>query len=72
MLPYIKNFPNLNLYNDDAVSVCRNCGDDHLTWSGYYYTNVSRYKGWRCDNCGTIGRSRFSDLETDKKKSVII
>lgn len=70
--PFIKNFPNLNLYNDDNTSVCRNCGSDDISWGGYYYTNVSRYKGWRCNNCGAIGRSRFSDLKKEKNKSVLV
>ena len=72
LLPYIKNFPNLNLYNNDDTTVCRNCGSEDIAWSGFYYTNVNRYKGWRCNDCGAIGRSRFSDLSKDKKKSVVI
>ncbi len=70
--PYIKNFPNLNLYTDENISVCRNCGSEDLAWSGYYYTNVNRYKGWRCNSCGAIGRSRFSDLDKDKKDCILL
>lgn len=70
--PFIKNFPNLNLYTNENTQVCRKCSSPDLTWSGYYYTNVSRYKGWRCNNCGAIGRDRYSDLDKDKKKSVVV
>ena len=69
--PYIKNFPNLNLYTEEETTVCRNCGCKDLKWGGYYYTNVSRYKGWRCNNCGAIGRDRYSDLSPEKRKTIV-
>ncbi len=70
--PFIKNFPNMNLYSNENTTVCRNCGSSDLSWSGYYYTNVNRYKGWRCNSCGAIGRDRHSDIDKEKKDTVIV
>ena len=70
--PYIKNFPNMNLYTEENTTVCRNCGSKNLTWSGYYYTNVNRYRGWRCNSCGAIGRDRHSDIEKEKKETIVV
>lgn len=72
MRPYIRNFPNLNLWEDGLVSVCRNCGSRNIYWSGYYYTNLNKYKGWRCDDCGAIGRNRFSMTSTEKRRFLIV
>ena len=73
MRPYIKNFPNMNLWSEESISVCPNCGSSELDWGiKPYYTFTGRYKGFRCLNCGAIGRSRFSDLDKDKRKRVVI
>ena len=69
--PYIKTFPNLNLYDEGVSSICRNCGSPDIYWSGYYYTNLNKYKGWRCNNCGAIGRSRYSSVTKEKRLTIV-
>ena len=70
--PFIKNFPNLNLWSEENVSVCPNCGSKDLNWNGkYYYTYTGRYKAFRCDNCSAIGRSRELDLSKEKRKTIV-
>lgn len=72
--PWIKSHPNVNLYQEftgekDEVS-CANCGSHDITWNSKYYTPAGRFEAFRCDSCGAIGRSRYSDLSTDERKSL--
>lgn len=70
--PFIKGHPNLNLWSEDNVSVCPNCGSDKLKWEGnHYYTYTGRYAQFRCGNCGANGRSRVLDLDKEKRTSVV-
>lgn len=70
--PYIKNHPNMNLWNEENVSVCPNCGSNKLAWGDkYYYTYTGKYKAFRCENCAAIGRSRTLDLDKEKRKTVV-
>lgn len=69
--PYIKGHPNLNLWNEDNISVCPNCGDSNLLWNKPYYTYTGYYNGFRCLNCGATGRSRYLKISKEKRKSVV-
>jgi hypothetical protein len=69
--PFIKGHPNLNLWSEDNISICPNCGSEKLNWNGHYYTYTGRYKAFRCTNCGATGRSRVLDLEKEKRATVI-
>jgi hypothetical protein len=68
--PWIKGHPNLNLWSEEEVSVCPNCGGQ-ITVSGDYYTPISRYDAWRCDDCGAVGRSRSRNIDLEKSKLVV-
>ena len=70
--PYMKSHPNVNLYRnmEDGVTRCPTCGCAELNWNGKYYTPAGRFKAFRCLDCNTIGRSRFSDLSTAERKSL--
>lgn len=69
--PYIKNHPNLNLWSDENISLCPNCGSPKITWNGSYYTYTGQYDAFRCDSCGAIGRSRKSTLDKAKNKTAV-
>jgi len=70
--PWIKSHPNVNLYQDykgkDDTIRCAHCASDDIIWSGKYYTPAGRFNAFRCDSCGAVGRSRYSDLSTDERK----
>lgn len=60
--PWIKSHPSLSLYMDVDVPVCENCGSIDIEFKGKYYTtNVNRYKAFRCNECGAIGRNRYAE-----------
>ena len=65
--PWMKSHPNVALYIDTEETLCTNCGNENLTWGGKYYTPAGRFKAFRCDKCGAIGRSRLSDLDKETR-----
>lgn len=64
MLPWIKNHPNMALYNESDDLVCTNCGSEHLKRRGYSYTSVGKYQRYVCEDCGTWMRGRKSEYLT--------
>lgn len=64
--PWVKSHPNIGLYVTTDVPVCPACGSENLTWQGYYYTPMNKYKAFRC-GCGAIGRARSSDVSPKEK-----
>lgn len=69
--PWIKSHPNLGLYMDTDKSVCPNCGNENLSWKGFYYTPAGRFRSFRCNSCGAIGRSRYSDLSKEERLKLV-
>ena len=70
--PWIKSHPNLGLYIDTEDTVCTNCGNKNLTLGGNYFTPAGKYRSFRCDSCGAIGRSRISDLDKEEKARLLL
>jgi hypothetical protein len=70
--PWMKGHPNVALYIDTDEKLCTNCGNEELTWGGYYYTPAGRFKSFRCDACGAVGRSRTSDLDKETKARLLL
>ena len=74
--PWMKSHPNIALYIDIdtavAETVCTNCGNIDLTWDGFYYTPAGKYKAFRCDECGAIGRSRTSCLTKEERAKLLL
>lgn len=68
--PWIKGHPNWALFVDTDTEVCTNCGSQELTWRGRYFTPAGRYKAFRCQSCGAIGRSRYSDLTKEDREKI--
>ena len=51
LLPWIKNAPNVNLFND--VQGCPSCGDTHLQKRGTSVSTTGVYQRYQCRSCGT-------------------
>lgn len=54
--PWMRNHPNLNLFNDTKIDLCRNCGSANLLPGRRYQTPMGLWRGWRCGDCGATGR----------------
>lgn len=70
--PWIRSHPPIALFIDTDEEICTNCGATDLSWGGHYYTPAGRYKAFRCESCGAIGRSRYSDLSKEERKKLFL
>jgi hypothetical protein len=70
--PWIKAHPNLGLYINTDEQLCTNCGNENLSWAGHYFTPAGKYRSFRCDECGAIGRSRQSDLDKETRARLLL
>lgn len=56
--PWMTGHPNMSLFNvDKNVEACPVCGSANLHWNGTYSTPLGLYEAFRCQDCGSIGRS---------------
>ncbi len=73
--PWMKSHPNLSLYHEDIdVTRCPKCSSTDLYWKDSYVTPAGRFAQYRCNGtrCGTIGRSRYSNLTADERKLITV
>lgn len=60
LLPWIPNLPHRHLY--DGTSGCPGCGASSMRNSGWFYTKMSRFPQYTCQNCGGHFRSTKREL----------
>lgn len=70
MRPWIKNHPNLGVITGKEETVCPKCGSDHIHYRGFYYTNLSKFHKFQCQDCGAWGRDRENILTKAQKKAL--
>ena len=59
---WIKSHPNMALYVETDVPICPTCASDKIEYCGEYVTMAGAFNSFRCENCGSIGRMRKSNL----------
>lgn len=71
--PWDRNHPNLGLYYETEMQVCKNCGSDDLDVDEMnpVMTGANAYECWTCVNCGANGRTPVSVLEKEKRKELV-
>jgi hypothetical protein len=69
--PYIKNHPNMAIYQESREPSCPTCGSTNIDECGHYTTSVNRYLAFRCKDCGAICRSRQSDISLKMKPGIM-
>jgi hypothetical protein len=50
LLPWIKNHPNVALYNG-VFDGCPRCASTDAQKRGYHYSNAGKFQQYRCNNC---------------------
>jgi hypothetical protein len=67
--PYIKNHPNLDIYNNDLTPHCSLCGSNKLKLipDKYFYTQAVEYQLYRCEDCGGLSRAKKGNKILHKK-----
>ena len=70
--PFIKNHPNLVLYENNTEMQCPNCGSKNFKKKGFSYTRASKFQRFICreKNCGTSFRGRENLISKDNKKKI--
>lgn len=69
--PYANNHPNISVFYEGDDMRCTVCGSKSLTeLSGNAYTNVSKFKSYRC-KCGHVQRGRKNLRSKDQMKSTL-
>lgn len=64
--------PNVTLFDGDNVTKCVVCGSEKLKkLHKKVVTGVSAFDTYRCKDCGKVNRQRTSNLEKDKKESIL-
>jgi len=72
MRPYIQPHPNIGLYIEEDVQACTCCGSTNLKDTNKsYVTTVNSYQLLRCGDCGSLMRSRVSDIPIDRRKKIL-
>jgi len=71
VLPWIQNHPNHALYTDEERPICTNCGSHKVVKKGTETTLTQIYQRYKCTNCGTPLRGRFTLVDKDKKKTIL-
>lgn len=59
--PWSKEHPNVAIMRESEEFLCSKCGSDTLRMHGYTYSDVSKFKLFRCVDCGGYSRTRVSD-----------
>ncbi len=70
ILPWIRNHPNVSLYDDEDATVCPKCGGSSIQFRGYYYTAAGKFHRFQCKDCGGWGRVITNLLSKKKRKGL--
>lgn len=70
--PYMRNHPNVGVYQDEEETVCPKCGSKHIHFRGHSYTQTGKFRQFQCQDCGGWGRLRESVRSKSKRKSLSI
>lgn len=72
--PYIQPHPNLGLFITENVHACPSCASQDLSWdkNKVYTTNANQYHAFRCNSCGSVGRSKTPVLKPKDKSNLTV
>lgn len=69
LLPWIKNHPNVSLYNGTSMA-CTHCGSSSLNKRGFYYTSTVKYQRYQCTSCGAWCKSKTGETVKEGMSNV--
>lgn len=64
--PWMASHPNMGVFSGTDFPVCPTCGGHDLHWNKLYSTPLGLYKSFRCQDCGSIGRSTKKQYKMGK------
>ena len=72
MLPWMRQHPNVTVFNENDVPHCPKCNSEDLQWRGYAHTNVGTYHRFQCQGCGGWGRTRFTIRDKEEARNLVV
>lgn len=69
--PFMKNHPNVAIYEEPDEPACPKCGSKHIHYRGYFYTNAGKYRKFRCMTCKGWSSTRYTELNKDVAKNIM-
>jgi len=74
MRPYMTQHPNVGVFEENDEPTCPKCGStdvDHnkTKWA---YTNVGKYKRYRCNGCGGWARGRRAQGSVSSREHILV
>jgi DNA polymerase III epsilon subunit-like protein len=72
MRKYIQPHPAVGFNIGSDISSCPTCGSEDLKKEGTYKTTVNEYDTYRCKCCGSISRSRKSNISKEDKQHILV
>lgn len=68
--PFIQPHPNLGLFIEADSQMCPSCASTNLKREGTYETTVNSYDAYRCKDCGSLTRSRKTNLTREDSATI--
>jgi predicted RNA-binding Zn-ribbon protein involved in translation (DUF1610 family) len=69
--PYMRQHPNVNVYDDSEVLRCPSCGSSHLIKRGISVTQVGQFQRYQCKGCGSWSSERMPMNSKAKRNSLL-
>ncbi len=71
LIPWISNHPNYGLFLNNKEKTCPNCGSTSLQKRGKSYTNTLTYQRYRCNDCGSWSKDRYTNLDKNLRANIV-
>ena len=74
MRPYMTQHPNVGVFTDNDDPTCPKCGstDVNHNKTKWAYTNIGKYKRYRCNSCGGWARGRAIIGSTSSREHILV
>ena len=74
MRPYMTQHPNVGVFTDNDAPTCPKCGstDVNHNKTKWAYTNIGKYKRYRCNSCGGWARGRAIIGSASSREHILV
>jgi len=69
--PWAKGHPSVVVGSKSHTKRCTSCGSGALVPAGYSHTNVSQFKRYKCEDCGSYSRGRSNQLTKEDREHLL-
>lgn len=70
--PWMKNHPVIAKDFEEDIVTCPRCGSKDNVRRGYAYTNVGKYRRYKCKSCGGWHKERYSERTKEENKRITV